>query len=630
MLDSIRRGISGLLFKILMALLAASFVLWGIAGTFSGFGQGTLARVGNTEIDVDEFRRGLSSVLDNVAQLTRRRPTMEEVRTRQIDRRVLEDMISMTAIDNHARELGLALSAETVSQLIHKDANFTGPDGKFNVAQLRGYLNQNGLSERAYLIMRQKEEVREQLNSALFETVAVPKALIDLVHRFSNERRKIEYFTIDPAKVAKPGDPDEAQLKSVYDSNPGRFMAPQYRSGSILLLTREGVRRDIKVDPARVAAEYERLKPRYEVSEQRRIQQIAFPDKAAAEAAAKAIAGGKNFLDVAKERGAKDSDVDLGLLTKGDLIDPAIANAAFSLDKDKVSAPIEGRYSVVLLRVTELNPGRLKPLDEVKGEIEERLALEEATNRLAKLHDEVDEDRLEGKSSAQVMEKRKGLELITFEAVDRSGKSPEGKTVIENADAALILQSLFERRPGTDAEAIHISNGGYAWIDLGKVTAERQKALDEVKDEVARIWREQEVQNALSELATKLVERGTKGESMAALAKEAGGKLETSPAFDRNGQGATLTPSIVTRTFTVPVGAVVSAAAADSQRAVLKVTAIEPAAPLTEQDSERIVNVVRDGLRNDYFAAYVSELRKRYPIMINEAVLKRAAGAVDQ
>lgn len=631
MLDSLRQGISSILAKILLGLLAISFVLWGVAGSFSGFGLGSLARVGTTEIETDEFRRTLGSVLDNVAQMTRRRPTPDEVRARGIDKRVLEDMISMAAIDNHARELGLALSAETVSKIVQADPNFAGHDGSFNLNQFRSHINQQGFSERSYINQRRREEVRQQLSASMFETVAAPKALVDIVHRFSNERRSIEYFTIDPARAAQPGEPDEAKLKAVFAQNPSRFVAPEYRAGSVLLLTREGLRKEVKVDEKRIADEYQRIRGRMDVPETRRIQQIAFPDKAAAEAAAKAIAGKKSFSDVAAERGAKESDVDLGLLTKGELLDQKIADAAFGLQKDVVSAPVEGRYSWVLLRVTEINPGRTRTLDEVRGEIEERLALDDAMDRLAKVHDQIDEERLEGKSAKEVAAKHPSVQLVTFDAIDASNQSPDGKTVIDSPDSALIVQSLFARRAGTDGEAIHISNGGYAWIDLGKVTPQRQKTFEEVKDEVVKLWREQETSNAIAEYATKLVDRGTKGESFAALAKEAGGKVETPPAFTRSGQGASLPTGLVTRAFTVPRGAVVSAPAAEaSTRTVLRVIDITPAAAPTTEESERIVGVLRDGLRNDLFASYVTELRNRYGVSINEAVLKRASGLVDQ
>jgi peptidyl-prolyl cis-trans isomerase D len=631
MLDLFRRGAGGILVKTLMALLALSFVLWGITGSFTGFGLGTLAKVGNREIDVDEFRRNLSNVLDNVAQLTRRRPTPDEVRQRGFDRRVLDDMISMAAIDNNARELGLALSPETITQNVHKDPAFTGPDGSFNIGQFRNQIGQTGYTEREYLAQRQREEVRELLSQSMFGNLPTSKALIDLVNRFNGETRVVEYFTIDPSKVTAPGDPDDAKLKPVYEQNLRKLVAPEYRSATIVLLTRESIRKGISVDDARVAAEYERLKARMEVPEKRRIQQISFPNRAAAETAAKEIAGGKSFLDVAKERGAKETDVELGLLARADLLDPKIADAAFALPKDKVSDPVDGRYGSVLLRVTEINEGRMRPLDEVKGEITDRLAIEEATSRINKLHDAVDEDRLEGKTPAEIATRHPEVQVVTIEATDRNNKTPEGATALDNPDASIIVQAVFDRRPGTDSEAVNLSNGGYAWFDLGKITPERQRTFEETKDEVTKIWRDQETANAINEYATKLVDRATKGEALTTLATDAGGKVETSSAFNRQGQGASLPQGVYTRAFTVPKGGVVSAPNAEgTSRIVFRVTEVKSAPPPSKEESERIAGVLRDGLRNDLFTSYVNELRARYGVYINEAVLRGTAGGVDQ
>ena len=39
----------------------------------------------------------------------------------------------------------------------------------------------------------------------------------------------------------------------------------------------------------------------------------------------------------------------VGTVTKAELIDPAVANAAFALKDGEVSAPVQGRFGVVLL-----------------------------------------------------------------------------------------------------------------------------------------------------------------------------------------------------------------------------------------------------------------------------------------
>jgi parvulin-like peptidyl-prolyl isomerase len=58
------------------------------------------------------------------------------------------------------------------------------------------------------------------------------------------------------------------------------------------------------------------------------------------------------------------------------MIDPKIAEATFGLKKDELSKPVQGQISVAHERVTDIQGGKQKSFDEVKGEISERLANE--------------------------------------------------------------------------------------------------------------------------------------------------------------------------------------------------------------------------------------------------------------
>ena len=61
MLRGIRKASSNWLGKTIMAVvmgvLIVSFGIWGIADIFKGFGQSTVAKVGRTEISLNEFRQ---------------------------------------------------------------------------------------------------------------------------------------------------------------------------------------------------------------------------------------------------------------------------------------------------------------------------------------------------------------------------------------------------------------------------------------------------------------------------------------------------------------------------------------------------------------------------------------------
>ena len=67
-----------------------------------------------------------------------------------------------------------------------------------------------------------------------------------------------------------------------------------------------------------------------------------------AESAAQRIAQGASFVDVAKELGKSEKDIDLGTVTKAGMIDRTVAEAAFALKKSgqPVSVGIRQVHSV--------------------------------------------------------------------------------------------------------------------------------------------------------------------------------------------------------------------------------------------------------------------------------------------
>src|SRR6266446_7000972 len=62
-LDTLRKGAGRLFGMILMGMLVFSFGIWGIADIFRGYGRQTLIRVGDTEINSQDYMRAQQDVL---------------------------------------------------------------------------------------------------------------------------------------------------------------------------------------------------------------------------------------------------------------------------------------------------------------------------------------------------------------------------------------------------------------------------------------------------------------------------------------------------------------------------------------------------------------------------------------
>jgi peptidyl-prolyl cis-trans isomerase D len=538
-------------------------------------------------------------------------------------------MINGAAIDKQAHELGLTLPTRTVIAQVEADPSFQGPDGKFDSQAFNSFLRDLGLSERGFLARKGREEVRQQLTQSLFDDLPVPAAMANMVHAWREETRRVQYFTLDPKTVVKLGEPEEAKLKQLYEQQKSRFMRPEYRHLGALLLTAEAAKKRLEIGDEDIRKAYEGDKTARVIEEKRHVRQISFKDKAAAEAAAKAIAGGKTFAAVAKEMGATESDIDLGVVTKGQLLDPAIAEAAFAAKKGEVSKPVDGRYTTVLLEVTDITAGKVKTFEEMKEEIRGKLAQSRANEALRKMHDAVDDGRAGGKPLKEIAAELK-VAFVDIAQTDRQGNLPDGKKAYEGADAVAVLKAGFEARVGADGEPIDLADGGYGWVDVYSVTPEQQRPFDEVKADVIKAWREDETARQLNEVAAKLIERAEKGESLAKLAAEVGGKLQTSKPFNRFAQDPGLGVALVRRAFAMGLGARASTLSADGMsRIVFRVVEITKPKPPTKEESEQLASQLRTELQQDAGRAYVTSLRDRFGVSINEPQFRKAVGGGD-
>ena len=498
-----------------------SFAIWGVADVFTGWGRGALAKVGSQEIRVEDYQRAFQNEINQISQQAGRRITTEQAHAAGLDNRVLAQLIAWSAVETHANELGLALSDASLAEAMKNDPAFKGPDGKFNRLAFENVIDRLGVSERGFLQLRRRDELREQLTSALINGVAVPDSMLELVNNWRNETRIAEHFTIDAEKAVTVPEPDEAKIKATYEANKQAFMAPEFRKLALLVLSVDQLKKTVTVTDAEAQAAYDASQKDYNTPERRRVQQIAFKDKAAAEAAKKAIAGGKSFADAAKEAGAKDSDIDLGLISKDRLIDPKIADAAFSLAKDTVSDPVEGRFATVLLRVSDIQPAVNRTFADVKDQVKDKVATTKAEAQLQAQLDQVEDQRSAGKSLKDIGSEMK-LQFFEIPQTDRTNKDAVGKPAIMIQDSQGVLNAAFSSGVGVENDVIELSNGGYAWLDVLDITAQKQKPFEEVKAEAKQLTIAMERARLVTELANKLVERADKGEAMSVLATAAG------------------------------------------------------------------------------------------------------------
>jgi len=633
MLRGMRQASSNWLGRIVMAVIlgaiAVSFAIWGIADIFRGFGRSTVARIGSTEITVEQFRRIYNDRLQQLGRELRRPITPDLARAFRLEEQLIQQLVAEASLDQRARQLGLNLSDEEVAREIMADPNFKSPGGAFDPYRFQLIIRNAGYTEAAFTNEQRRLTMRREVAESINGELNPPKAMADAYNRFDNEQRAIDYVVFDASKAGDIPTATPEELAKYYDAHKAQYRAPEYRSAVVLSVTPADIAKaaDVSDDDARKF--YEANKARFGQPEKRQVEQIAFPN--ADEAAAAAARIEKNeitFEALAKERGLTDKDIDLGLLTKAAMVDTAIADAAFALAEGATSAPVKGRFNTVLLHVSKIEPEQVKPFEEVSADIKKAIASDRAKADIATLHDSIEKERDTGLKLSEVAAKLK-LQARTIDAIDPKGLDANGQTVA--GVPAELVGNIYASDVGVENEPLQ-SGGGYIWFDVTGVKPARDRTLDEVKAKVEEDWRNEQIAQRLKTKATEMADKVKAGTSFADAAAAEGVAVRTTFGLKRSANAPGTSPQLVQAVFASAKGDVGQAVGASAtEMIVFQLTDIAaPAANAESPDMKRIEDAMRRALAEDLLSQYVARLQTDYGATINMDALRSVSSPTDQ
>ena len=614
---------------VLLGLIAISFGIWGIGDIFRGFGQSTVAKVGSTEIRIDHFRQSYQDRLQQISRQVGRPVTPDQARALGIDRQMLAQVIAETVLDERARTLKLGLTEQEVARRVMDDPNFRGLSGQFDRSRFEFVIRQVGYTEARYLAEQRRSLLRQQLVGTVGGELALPKAAAEALNRYRNEQRSIDFVLLDRTQAGEIADPTPDVLAKYFEERKVLFRAPEYRKVLLVTLTPAELAAGVEISDADLKKGYEERKARYVTAERRQLQQIAFPTIDEAKAAADRIAKGTTFAALAAERGLKDSDIDLGTMAQSAMVDRAVADAAFALKQGEVSAPVEGRFGIVLVHVVKVEPTSTKPLEEVTDELKKDMAAERSASDLTKLHDSIEDERLGGATLADIA-KKLNLKARTIEAIDRSGQDLDGKPIADLPQAIDLTGAIFRADQGSDNDPLTIpQRGGYVWFDVAENKPARDRPLEEVKDQLVTRWRDDQIVARLKAKAGEMVEKIKAGTPFAEVAKANKLNPEWRPGLKRGNPPSGIPARALDEVFRTSKDAVTTAEGASiTDRLVFVVTEITvPPFDPESDDGKRIDEMLRRAMSDDLLAQYVSRLETDIGVSINQAALNQVTGA---
>ena len=608
-----------------MGLLVVSFAIWGIGDIFRGFGLNSALKIGNTEISIEQFRQYYTERLQQLSRQVGRPITPDQARATGIDRQVLSQLVAETTLDEQAKALRLGIGNDEIASRITNDPSFRGLNGQFDRTRFVEIIRQAGFTEGRFVEEQRRVILRRQIALSIGGEFNVPVTAMAALNQYQNEKRAIEYLALGPAQAGDIPAPTPEVLSKFFEERKVLFRAPEYRKITLLSMSPADIAKPDAVSDADAKTYYEQHKASYGTPERRELHQIIFPNPEEAAAAHERIAKGASFADLAKERGLKDSDTDVGMVTKAEVIDPAVADAAFALKADEVSTPVQGRFGTVLLQVGKIEPGNQKTYEEVAPQIKREIAENRAKTEIGNLRDKFEDERAAGATLAETA-KKLGLKSRTIDAVDRSGRGPDGKPIADLPKSPDAIAAGFGSDVGVDNDPLQLPNGGYLWYDVTGITPARERTLDEVKDQVETRWRDDEIAKRLQAKTDDMLGKFKAGTTLAQLATESGLKVVTAADLQRGKPGGFAPAKLVDAAFKTIKGVPASAEGDQvTARFVFRVTDVVDAT-LDPIASKAIATSLQNSYTDDIIGAYVTRLENDFGVTLNQQALTQVFG----
>lgn len=535
MLHAIRERATGWVAYLIVFLISIPFALWGIS-EYLGFGGGAeVAEVNGQPVPVERYNR--------IYQINRsENPPPPGVDSEQWDRglkeRVLDGVIDRVLLFQYLDRERLDVTDAAVAQGIQSMELFQ-VDGRFDEERYRQILKVNRTSPAQYEADR-REQMRTQIVAQMLaDSALVTDAEAREYRTLKDQTRDVRYFVVPGGHFFDPEAVTEEEIEAGYQESLDRYVAPERVRVSYLELRLDGMDDGMSLSEEAIAAYYEAHALDFMAPELRKLRQIFLKGEesdALAQEFHQRLQEGEDFSELAREHSQDElSRVrggEVGWVAVEDLPED-LGVLVFSLEPGKVSEPIKTERGNYLIDVQELEPSRLRPLEEVRDQVIERARRADLESRYAAAAEELGLLAYENPESLAAAAEHLGMDVKGTDLVPLTAL-PEG--VLSQSAVLEALRRDEVLREGMNSDRIDLEADWSVVVRVDEYEEAQTLPLEAVADRIRNDLARQAAWTALLARAAELTERLQGKPDIAALAEHDGAELVTHPGLARDAE----------------------------------------------------------------------------------------------
>lgn len=632
MLQTIRDKITGWVATAFLGVIALVFIFWGV--DFQSTAGNFAAKVNGQKIASETVRRAWQQRQSQLQQMMRGELPADMVKSQQ--QAMLDEFVRSNLLAQRADKFGYRVSDDILAQRILEFPELQ-IDGKFSRDRYAMLLRQQGRTEPQFESELRSDLAIRQIQGGIVESAFV--APYELERRFALEKqeRELDYALIPTSEFADKVAVTDEQIKAWYDSHTDNYLLPETVDLQYVELTRAKSEAGVTVTENDLKDYYEQVKERFESPERRHARHIlittgegvdeAAAEKKATELAASVRAGG-DFAQLAKDNskdpGSAAQGGDLGWAQRGMFVGP-FEEALFSMAPGEIRGPIKTQFGYHVIGLEEVEKGKLRPFDEVRGELEVEYRKDRSQSIFYDESQKLADLAFSSLTELDSVAKATGLPVKTVSGFTREGGGELGAD--PGAIEAAFSDEVLEQR--RNSPLVTIGEDRAIVLRVANHKPAEPRPLAEVRAQIEAQLKTQAARDAAAKKGADGLAKLQQGDAWAAVTAQ----MALTPVGKRFvvRQDSVVPPAVVRAAFTAPSTAISeskpyygSVTTDDGNYAVFALSGVRSGNPSAEPANDRSTRKRRTQQQsgNEEFAAYIAEAQRNAKIVRNEKVFE--------
>ena len=539
MLRILREHATHWMLRVLLILVAVTFISWGGYSLIRDRNKPYAARVNGVTIDWDDYAKTYDNTVKQYREMMGPSFSEKMLEEMKLKDRVLDDLVNKILIAHEAERLKLSVSDGELRESIESIPSFR-PEGQFDPRIYQRYLQMARMSSEQFeQAQRERLLFTKVINLVRSNGGRVSEDEVLDTFRFENERINLSFLKIAPEAFRGQVTVNEVEEKDYFQKHQEEFRIPTLIQIQYLLFRPSDFEAKLQITSEDIKKYYDRQKERFKIPKRVKAREILIkvapedPSSTIEEKRKKAeeilekAKKTKDFASLAKqfsESESRSNGGDIGWVDQGN-IDELVEGSLFALKAGEVSGVVKGAAGFYIFKADQVVEEKQRSLDEVKDQILQTLKAEKGKGEASRKADDAFYALFRSRD-LETYAREKGVPIKT------TGFFKEGDDIPEIGRNPTFMSSAFSLKVGELSAVVSVPPNFYLLKMVDKKDS-RLPSFEEIREDVRKKVIQAKSEEKARQVAEEVLKQVQGGKRLKEAGQEKGLRVEETGLFTR-------------------------------------------------------------------------------------------------